>query len=87
MDERLAVEADYPAPPLAPAGQPNGPIDRMMDGQRTPGGIAEARDRLMGWVRSDPAVALGAAAGVGIVLGLTLGSYLRVGIPGLSRRR
>ncbi len=38
-------------------------------------------------VRSRPVAILGSAVGVGAFLGLTLGSYLRVGIPGLSRRR
>ena len=39
------------------------------------------------FVRSRPVAAVAGAIGVGAFLGLTLGSYLRVGIPGLTRRR
>jgi ElaB/YqjD/DUF883 family membrane-anchored ribosome-binding protein len=38
-------------------------------------------------VRSRPVAVLGTAVGVGAFLGLTLGSYLRVGLPGIMRRR
>ncbi len=69
--EPLVVETDYPAPPVADV-HPDGSVERMMGEQRASGGVAGARDTLLGWVQRDPAVALGAALGLGFVIGFVL---------------
>ncbi len=67
-DERLVVASDY----RTPVAHPNGSVAAMMDSQRASGRIATAIDLFVGWVQRDPAVALGAALGLGIAVGFVL---------------